>query len=171
MQALGLVWGEVDSRAPDYRERSNLIDGPAHPGAQLTLAAWQSCAEKGGFVIGRDIPSRRLSGVLRNLAIYQPLEGGKDFRVRLAGTAFYRRFGRDITGQRFSELFEPDVFEARRDALLNVLWTGRPACVDVERVQGTRAQVHFELLLLPVLAADGRTPWALSGMFFHDWVS
>ena len=89
MQAVGLVWSEVDQSAPDFRAKGGLIEGPRHPGAKLTFDVWQERMAQGGFVVGRDIPSRALGGVLRNLAVYEPLEGGEDFRIRVAGTAFF----------------------------------------------------------------------------------
>jgi hypothetical protein len=169
MQALGLVWGEVDSRAPDYRESSVSIERPVHPGAHLALSIWR--AQEDGLVVGRDIPSRKISSVLRNLAIYEPLDDGADFRVRVAGTAFYRRFGRDITGGRMSDMFDPHDFAQKRNSILETLETGEPQFFEVERAQGSRRSVRFELLLLPILAPDRLTDWALTGLFFHDWVS
>ena len=171
MQALGLVWSDVDSRAPDYRERAVRIDAPKHSGARLTLAVWRRCVASDGFVVGRDIPSRDLSNVLRNLAIYEPVEESRDFRIRIAGTAFYRRFGRDITGERLSNLFEPEAFERRRASLTHLIGNGAPYIFEVERVQGSRMPMLFELLLLPVLASDRVTRWAMGGIFFQDWVS
>lgn len=171
MQALGLVWGEVDSRAPDYRERTTFIGAPKHPGARLTLTVWRECAPAGGFTIGRDVPSRKLSSVLRNLAVYEPVDGGRDFRVRIAGTAFYRRFGYDITGRMVSSLFDQDSYAEKRDILNRMIETGRPVFVEIERAQGTRMPMRFEILLLPVLAPGRIAGWAMAGIFFHDWVS
>ncbi len=171
MQALGLVWGDVDSRARDYRERSILIETPTHPGAVLTLSVWRKRMREGGFVIGRDIPSRALSSVLRNLAVYEPIDGGQDFRVRIAGTAFYRRFGRDVTGERFSALFDPSEFSEKSRFLHEMAQTSQPVCLDIERAQGSRASARFELLVMPVRAPRRDENWALAGIFFHDWVS
>ena len=171
MQALGLVWGDVDSRAPDYREQSCLIDAPRHPGAALTLSVWRKRMREDGFIVGRDIPSRALSSVLRNLAIYEPIAGGDDFRVRIAGTAFYRRFGRDVTGERFSTLFDATQHAEKRGLLHAMAATQQPICLEIERAQGTRAAVRFELLVLPVSSPRRDESWALAGIFFHDWVS
>ena len=169
MQALGLIWGEVDNRAPDYRERSARLDAPKHPGAVLTLRVWQERGGADGFRVGRDIPSRALSRVLRNLAVYEPIDGARDFRVRIAGTAFYRRFGRDVTGERFSELFDPEVFAHNRAILAQTIESGVPTVIEYECAQGSRVPVHHECLLLPVRSPDGAARWALTGLFFHDW--
>jgi hypothetical protein len=171
MQALGLVWGEVDSRAPDYRERTTFIGGPKHPGARLTLTVWRQAMAADGFVIGRDVPSRKLSSVLRNLAVYEPVDGGRDFHVRIAGTAFYRRFGYDITGKTVSGLFGPDSFAEKRDILNRMIESGTPVFAELERAQGTRMPMRFEVLLLPVLAPRRAAGWVMTGIFFQDWVS
>lgn len=170
MQALGLVWGELDISAPDYRERFVTLDAPKHSGAKLMLDVWANCRRHGGMIVGRDLPSRAVSSVLRNLAVYEPIENGGDWTVRIAGTAFYRRFGRDVTGARFSDLFEPDIFESNRRLLEQVVAEHAPAVREVERVQGSRTAIRFELLLLPVRSPDRKADWIAAGLFFHDWV-
>jgi hypothetical protein len=167
MQALGLVWGDVDTPSYEPDEHSMPLAAPVHFGARLLFEYWEERAAHGGIVIGRDVPSRKLSSILRNLAVYEPLEG--DFRVRLAGAAFLRRFGRDVGGARLSELFDGRAFERRRDNLLEILRTGQPAIHDVQVPQRKRAPLHFEALALPALSPTRTTGWLLGGMFFHDW--
>ena len=169
MQALGLVWGEVDSCAPDFQERFTILDAPKHSGAELLHSLWQRKRAEGGFVVGRDIPSRELSSVLRNLAVYEAIERGMDFRVRIAGTAFYRRFGEDVTGKRLSELFDARMFKAIRARLNSTLASARPTSVEIERMQGGNSG-NFEILMLPVSAPSRTAHWVLVGMFFQDWV-
>ena len=82
MQALGLVWGNLDSVAANLEEVRTRIDVPSQYGARLLLDYWRARQAEDGFVVGRDVPSRRLACVLRNLAIYEPIEDGRDFRVR-----------------------------------------------------------------------------------------
>lgn len=170
MQALGLVWGDVDVTAPDYRERSIALDAPSHPSAQLTLKVWQTCAQRGGMVVGRDLPSRSLSSVLRNMAVYEPVADARDWRVRIAGTAFFRRFGRETTGAQFSDLFNRTGFEARRAVLERVASSKVPVFGEIERTHGNRAPVRFEFLLLPVLSPNRNSVWVAVGLFFHDWM-
>jgi hypothetical protein len=169
MQAVGLVWGEVDSSAPDFHARNALIEGPCHPGAKLTFEVWRERMAQGGFIVGRDIPSRALASVLRNLAVYEPLEGGEDFRIRIAGTAYFRRFGYDVTGRRLSELFNEPLFERIRDGINEVLDVGGPRSIAVEHMQGIRKPLKFEVLFLPVTAPGNMGQWSLTGMFFDDW--
>ena len=92
MQALGLVWGNLDPVAQNLEEIRTEIPTPTQYGACLLLDQWKTREQRGGFVVGRDVPSRDLASILRNIGLFEPIDGAADFRVRLAGTAFMRRF-------------------------------------------------------------------------------
>jgi len=166
MQALGLVWDNFDSLNADLSETISPIPAPVHFGAKLLHARWREHEKGGGFVIGRDVPSRQLSGILRNLAIFEPEVS--DFRVRLAGTAFLRRFGRDITGLKLSEIFKQPNFEFHRDSMAEIVKTGVPSALDVKLKRKKRTILHCEALRLPVISPDRKGTWILSGLFFHE---
>jgi hypothetical protein len=169
MQALGLIWGDVDPHARDFEEVATPLREPVHFGARLLFKQWREKQQKGGMIVGRDIPSRALGSTLRNLALHEPIAGGSDFYVRLAGSAFLRRFGRDITGCTLSELFDGDTFERHRCQLANMILDRRPFSLDMKLKKSGRDSLHFEVLGLPVLHESG-TRWALTGIFYHDWV-
>jgi hypothetical protein len=168
MQALGLIWKDFGN-TPDIQETCTPLREPVHYGARLLLNHWSEKQAKGGMVVGRDLPARELSPALRHLILYEPLEGGHDFRVRLAGSANLRRFGRDVTGTRISELFEGDAFEWRLKTLARVLTTREPCSSDVLLKRSRRDSLRFEVLTLPVLNEAGAR-WALGGIFYPDWV-
>lgn len=168
MQALGLVWRDVDSISPDSNETFSRLGEPEHPGACVTFDNWQEKHAGGGFVVGRDLPSRALAGVLRNLAICEPLRGGADFQVRLAGTAFVRRFGCEVTGTLLSQLYDPQSFERCAGSMRYAL-RGKPSSWDAKLIRNGRTELQYESLLLPVLSPDISQSWVLAGMFFHDW--
>lgn len=168
MQALGQVWGPVDPRAPDLKENATPVAAPKLYGALLLLDFWRERCADGGFVVGRDIPSRPLGNILRNLVIYEPVDDGHDLRVRIAGTALMRRFNRDITGALLSELYPPDGFERRRAHLFEAASALRPVMLDVVMQQGDQKPLTFETILLPVTAPDRRTNWVLQGIFYHE---
>lgn len=164
MQALGQVWRRVDPRAPDLKETATSLAAPKHYGAQLLLDEWRKA--KDGFVVGRDIPSRALSTILRNIAVFEPIEG--DFRARIGGTALLHRFGRDITGARMSELYTPATFSRRCRWLGDAMNGNRPVIHKIEMQEGNRKPLSFELVILPVLAPDRHTQWALGGFFYYE---
>jgi hypothetical protein len=169
MQALGLVWGNLDAVATNLEEIRVEISRPTQYGAVLLLDHWRLRDAQGGFVVGRDVPSRELATVLRNLALYEPIEEGRDFRVRLAGTAFMRRFGRDITGLRLSEVYDGTHFEHERETLANVIRTKKPYLVDAKIKRDDHIFMRYEIVRLRVLSPDRKDSWVMGGLFYSDW--
>ncbi len=168
MQALGLVWDAVDPLTADLSETATQIPEPVHFGARLLFERWRELQGGDGFVVGRDVPARQLGGILRNLAVFEPLDDCRDFRARLAGTAFLRRFGRDITGFKLSEIFQEPILEGYRAQMAEVVKSGAPLALDVKLQRGKRAFLHAELLRLPVQSADRTSTWVLSGLFYYE---
>lgn len=169
MQALGLVWGNLDPVSANLEEIRAEIPRPTQYGACLLLDHWHTREARGGFVVGRDVPARDIASILRNLALYEPIEGARDFRVRLAGAAFMRRFGRDITGLKLSQIYDAANFEGQRENLEGVIRTRAPYIVDVKVMRGKRLFLRFEGIRLSVLAPDRRETWVMGGLFSSDW--
>jgi hypothetical protein len=169
MQALGLVWPEVDINAPGFEESFALMREPTHYDARHLFDHWMKRTEEGGFVVGKDVPSRTLAPLLRSLVLYEPVDDGADFKARLAGSALMRRFGQDISGKRLSQLFDQSAFECQRADMLQIIRTGLPCVLEGKvRAEG-HPGLHFEILALPVLAPDLETVWVLSSLFYYDW--
>jgi len=168
-QALGVVWEDVCNPAERQTEISCQLAEPVHFGARVLRDYWEDRQAHGGLVIGKDVPSRQVASVLRNLLVYEPIDGGTDFLVRLAGAAALRRFGRDVSGLKMSTLFAPPVFERRRDVVNEALRSGRPFIRDVRVVREGRPELRFEYIGLPALSPDRAAIWLLGGIFFYDW--
>jgi hypothetical protein len=171
MQALGFLLELAPSRAQAFQQVETFLNAPVHPDARLLLACWRECVPAGGFVVGRDIPSRRLGKLLGNIALYEYCGDSKDFRVRLAGFSFMRRFGRDITGRLLREALPGEVHARHCAAFLSVLETGVPFSLDVKIRSPERPLMHFEILALRATASDGCTALLLSGQFYFERVS
>jgi hypothetical protein len=169
MQALGLVWENLAHSGRTMREIRTPISEPTHFGARLLLEHWWERQSRGGIVVGRDLPSRALGGVLRNLAVFEPVGGGQDFRVRLAGAAFMRRFAREIGGHMLSQCVTPDRLDEHRQDLSGAIIIGAPIMHDVRIVRGEKVHAEFETLYLRILAPKGLAPWVLGGIFYLDW--
>lgn len=165
MQALGLCWDQTG--IGELEEVHIPRQAPAHRGARLLLAHWQAREAEGRFVVGRDVPARPLAKILSGLMLYEPVDG--DFRIRLAGLALLRRFGRDVRGERLSALSGAGQFSAHAAQMRALLRTGKPLVVEVRLMQQGRIQLCYELVALRVFAPDEQTPWVLAGLFFHDW--
>ena len=169
MQALGLVWGNFDPVNADLEESRVPIEVPTQYGARLLLDHWRVRSESTGFVVGRDVPSRALAGVLRNLALYEPFDDSADFRMRLAGTVFMRRFGRDVTGLNLSDIYPDAGFDVQRADLLEIIEKMAPAIFDVKLTRAGRVFQRFEGVRLPVLSPDRSQTWVLGALFYSDW--
>lgn len=168
MQALGLLWNEIDSLSADLLEIRRPLAEPRHPGASLLVEHWQKGEAEGGFRVGRHVPSRALAGILRNLALYEPGDAG-EFHVRLAGTAFRRRFGRDITGLALSQIYRPSEYPPVRERLSRALTERSPSLFEVSLQRGNRTYLRFETVRMPVLSRCGTHTWLMGGLFFPDW--
>ena len=168
MQALGFLLELAPGRAHVFQQTETFLAAPVHPDARLLLETWQECAALGGMVVGRDVPSRRLAKLLSNLALFEYREENEDFRVRLAGFSLVRRFGRDITGRLLKEVLARDDHARHRAALLSVLETGVPLCLDVKLRSPERPLMHFEILALRATASDGATALLLTGQFYFE---
>lgn len=169
MQALGLVWENVTDSGEDVREIRSPIAEPTLYGARLLLEEWWARQPHGGIVLGRDLPSRTLGCVLRNLAVYQPLDLGRDYRIRLAGAAFLRRFGREIGGLLLSQYLDAAPFRVCCEEFGRVLAIGAPVMHHVRFVRSEKTLAEFETLALRILSAHGSASWVLGGLFFKDW--
>ncbi len=107
----------------------------------------RSVARGGGFVIGRDVPARPIARLLKNLLIHEPLPDGTDTRVRLAGTAVKHRFGAEVHGTMFSDLFPPAEFRHHLAGALDVVRTGVPVVVDSSLKRGALVELHTEIVI------------------------
>jgi len=143
------------------------IAAPTHPDAAKALAFWQA-RPADGIIIGRDLPSRAIASLLSHVIVHEPIDGGNDLKVRLAGTAVRRRFGRDITGCTLSELFPTDSFTYRLRSVMMAIETGEPQYADCQISNGNLDLLHSQLLILPVLSADRANKWAMTVVFFFN---
>ena len=169
MQALGLVWENLVHSGRNMREIRRPILEPTHFGARLLLEHWWDKQCRGGIVVGRDLPTRATACVLRNLAVYEPVEDGRDYRVRLAGAAFMRRFAREIGGLMLSQCLTAEKLDEQRTDLERAIAVGAPVMHDVRVMRGEEVHAEFETLHLRILAPGGVASWALGGVFYFDW--
>jgi hypothetical protein len=114
------------------------------------------------------VPSRAIASLLSYVIVHEPINGGSDLKVRIAGTAVRRRFGRDITGDTMSKLFSTNTFPDRLKSVLTAIETGTPQFADCQLSNGSLDILHSELVILPVLARDRASKWALTIVFFFN---
>jgi hypothetical protein len=160
----------ITSRDPITGQRVEALldelEAPAHADVKALLAYWNECRKKGGFKMGRDVPSRVIARLMRNLVVLEPLDGGDDFNFRLVGTMVNERYGREVSGMLLSELYEADAAERFLISLRKVMATDAPVFQEAH-VRGAFGDVRRpEAVLLPMTAPDGVSRWVLSGVFY-----
>jgi hypothetical protein len=166
MQTLGFLLELAPGPGGAFRQESVMRASPNHPDGRRLLDLWQE--RSGALVVGRDIPSRRLSRLLPNLALCDYRAAPGDFRIRLAGFAFIRRFGKDISHHYLSEVLGERDHECLHSAMTSVRDTGSPVIIEARIHNQAQQMLRFETILLRVLAADRSTPLVLAGMFFFE---
>lgn len=141
---------------------------PKHPHSVRLMQFWEAGEKAGGLVVGRDIPSRPIAGILRNLMICEPVGAFSDFRIRHAGTAYIAHYGCDVTGKLMSDLFDPDIFKHNCQCAAAVIRSGRPEVLDADLSQFGISRRRYEVVQLPVWGPDRTSRWLLCGIFRFD---
>jgi len=138
---------------------------PTHEGAMAIFAYWQECCSRGDFVMGRDVPSRAITRLTKNLNVLEPMDGGQDFRFRLVGSELNHRIGRDISGMCVSEVYPEIVVKGFLSSLKKVA-AGTPVFQNV-RVVGALGDVRRpEVVMVPMKSPDRTAIWILHCVFY-----
>jgi hypothetical protein len=151
----------------NWRDEFATLAEPRHPASKRLLTFWER-RPADGLIVGRDFPSRVIADLLSNVTLWEPAQAGTDFRVRLAGVSVCRRFGRDIKGALFSELFSPDDFRHHLAETRELMLTDKAKVVESRLFDGNVQRLHQEVVILPVLAPNRSDQWVLVGLFFFD---
>lgn len=155
----------ADYASADVHARYGAVEQAEHADAQKLMAFWQA-RPSDGIVMGRDVPSRAIAGLLKNIAILEPTADRTDMHIRLAGASLLKRWGGDVKGRMLSQLFSPGEFRDHLAVNLAVIDGNRPAIVDSRLTAGPVDTMHMEVVLLPVVSPDHKSRWVLSGLFY-----
>ena len=144
-----------------------VIAEPEHPSTKVLITHWRSYEAKGGMRMGRDVPSRAIAMLLSCISICEPLGNWVDGRIRIAGSILTLRFGRDIHGQLISELYrdDPDGGRMLLENARRAQETRQPGLLSTRVFAGQHEVMRFEVVALPILAADGLAQLSLVGTF------
>jgi hypothetical protein len=116
------------------------------------FAYWASLRQGAKLPARHDIDPSGFKRLLPGVSLIDVL--ADDFRVRLAGTALYPIYGREITGRTLSEIYSPPAADYWRAELAKVVAERRPT-VGVHNL-AWRGASHMSLLWLRLpLARDG----------------
>lgn len=137
------------------------IDRMIHPDAGLVAKFWDH-RPADGIRIGRDVPSRSIARLLGRTVVCEPIDTGRDVRIRVAGHDVTRRFSRDIVRSPMSAIFtDRDEFDLRLRTVNEVVATGTPRMMRIVHRCGTVELLRQEAVALPATAPDGVSRWAL----------
>jgi hypothetical protein len=142
------------------------IAKPSHADAEALLAYWHECRRAGGFAMVRNVPSKAIAHLMKNLVVMEPLPG--DFKYRLVGNVLIQRLGRDVTGMAISEVFDPDPAKSLIAGAQKVLDTDAPVFQRLSVRTAFGETRRPELVLLPMTSPDTKEKLVLVGVFYHD---
>lgn len=152
----------------EYERIYTPLAEPCHPHTIQLVEVWKRADTDDGFIVGRDIPSKSLATILRDLILYEPVPDSLNFHVRLAGTASISHYGMDVTGKLMSELFDAPTFEFNVRTGWDVVQTAKPKFFTAELRRLGIVQGHYEIALLPVWSPNKGSRWLLCGVFEFD---
>jgi len=157
----------VHTPSAEFQYPKLMLSVPEHPGSIALIEHWLAHEANGGMRMGRDIPSRAMSKLLPNIAICEPVGSWEDGRIRIAGAILTERFGRDIAGILITELYcnDPAGAEMLLDGARQAQETRKPGLLSTRVVANKIEVMRFEVVALPISAADGLTPWCIVGIF------
>lgn len=177
-----VLWESVGARVADNRapitsiepitgERVNVrfreMDGPSREGSCALIAWWRAITEeKGNFVMGRDVPARPIAKFTKHLQVFEPVDGGENFRYRVVGSVLSERIGRDVTGLLVTEVYADEAAAHFVRILNKVIATGTPAVQEAQVVGRMGVARRAEGVLLPMRSPDLKEIWILTGAFY-----
>ena len=118
------------------------------------FAYWARLRRPGRLPARVDLDPVTIKRLLPTVSLTQVLRGPRDYRLRLAGTGLFGVYGREITGQRLSDIYDRDSARYWRAELDQVVETRRPrvGCHNL----AWRGAAHMSLIWLRLpLASDG----------------
>lgn len=130
---------------------AQVAGGRAH---EELFAYWASRRDRGRLPCRANIHPAHFKHHLPTISLVDVESGSRCYRLRLAGTALYGIYGREITGKTLEEIYNAAAAEYWRAELDRVVKERRPA-VGVHNL-GWRGAPHMSILWLRLpLASNG----------------
>lgn len=122
----------------------------AHPDLSALLAIWKSWRGDAAMPGVDVIKPRAMMAYLSRIQLYDVMNEGTDFRVRLVGTGIAQAFGHDLTGTLISQHPNRARGERLMAALTRVAATAQPLHMKTAEEMRERYETrHIESLWLP----------------------
>ncbi|HEY4124433.1 MAG TPA: PAS domain-containing protein [Rhizomicrobium sp.] len=163
-----MVFGRsLHEPSAEFEYPTTFKDTPELPNTRALIELWESYEAQGGMRMGRDIPSRGIAKFLAHILIVEPIGDWEDSYVRLAGQILMLRFGRDVTGERGSQVFHDNLrgHQVLCGASRKAVATRKPFFVDSRVMRNGEELMRLESLNAPISGPNGEPGWMLGAMF------
>ncbi|MEO0962918.1 MAG: PAS domain-containing protein, partial [Pseudomonadota bacterium] len=137
-------------------------------GGQTLLNYYTSHQARGQLPRRSDMPCRELLGIMPDLFMLEPVDAaGDDWRFRLVGQRLVEQVGVDATGLCISQAYEGADAERNAGDYRDVAMNGntRITCGTFHGID--REFLQMEIVHVPMIGANGETPWVLGGLFIQ----
>lgn len=158
----------VDQSHYELQHRMEVVKEAKHPLSIKLLDYWRECDARGGMRMGRDIPSRAIAPLLKDICVAEPVGDWEDARIRLAGSAMAEYFGRDASGLLMSEIMgegRENDFQLMMNGARFATTRNKPGTVEQSLLNEDIVVLRQELTAVPIWSPDGDARWLVTGTF------
>lgn len=151
-----------------------MLDAPQHPGAAALSAYWEKKRGERPMPDRSDIRPSEIVQLLPYLLICEPVDAGRDFRIRIFGTALVALFGEEMTGKYLSEFGRGSSIVTRPEGARNryqhiterALREARPIFTCSHFINTVHRSVEWHGFSGPLTAGGNDVAQILAGIFF-----
>jgi hypothetical protein len=165
---MSVVLGRVVDRSHyELEHRMTVVETPTHPCSIQLLNYWRKCEAHGGMRMGRDIPSRAIGTLLKDLSVAEPIDDWADARIRLAGSSMTEYFGRDGSGMLMSQIIvgrESD-WRLMMNGARYATARNKPGTIEQVLLNEGLVVQRQELTAVPIWSPEGDARWLVTGTF------
>lgn len=163
MLSIGLSQDDVG--AGYLQETFIPLTEPRHTATRQLLSFWQNRPQD-GITLGRDIPSRQITRLLSHITVWEPVDGGRDYRMRYMGETLRARHHGYGVGKMMSQLVSPELFAYQIDACMRLIEKDEMEILDVAQSYSGCVYLHYEVMAFSVVAPQEKGRWLVAGTFY-----
>ncbi|WP_162938186.1 PAS domain-containing protein [Kiloniella sp. EL199] len=141
------------------------------PPLRIFLQYWED--KRRGVNVSAKLPSKDdidpvdLRALLNKVMLFEVLDGGKDFKIRICGQEVREILTVPVKGELLSDLEKQGVVVADMEAFRFIIASRKPLCeVDRSMAAVGRPHVNFQSVVVP-LATDGTSVDFLMGAYVY----
>lgn len=137
-----------------------------HPKLRALLDYWRSKSEAHAVPPRSAIDPAEIPQLLPNVMLWEVLDGGRDFRVRLAGTLVEAVHGGPLTERLASELHGSSHLAEAPAHMAEVLARGEPDFASGTATKAPEGPLYYDRVLLP-LGGDNGEAYVLAAFTYR----